>query len=129
MCRKLDIFILEDAPERCEWFLRIFHGCNISLTDKVGEACEILRNNQYDIVFLDRDLGHFTENGEDVARVMKQERLCTDATIVIHTVNTIGQMVMKRYFENYSDVHVIPFSQLLNYYYHKGSRFLIQRDH
>lgn len=109
-----DIFILEDAPERIKWFRETFGDCNLIFTDKVGVACDELRTKDYDLIFLDRDLGHPTENGEDVAWVMYQEKLAENACVVIHSVNTHGQRVMKRYLGKYhSNFHQIAFPQLM----------------
>ncbi len=93
-----DIFVLEDSPERIQWFRKTFCTCNLTFTDDVRTACDELRTKEYDLVFLDRDLGHPRgESGEDVAWVMKEEKLAQNATIVVHTVNPRGQRVIKRY--------------------------------
>ena len=109
-----DIFVLEDSPERVKWFRKTFCDCNLTFTDDINIACDEIRTKDYDLVFLDRDLGHPRgENGEDVAWVMKEEKLASTAPIVIHSVNPRGQRVMKRYLEEYhKDVHVINFTQL-----------------
>jgi hypothetical protein len=109
----LDIFILEDAPERIKWFQQTFGDCNIVYTKDVETACDELRTKDYDLIFLDRDLGHPKENGEDVAWVMKEEQLARNACIVIHTVNPRGQRNIKKYLEQYHrDVHLIDFTLL-----------------
>jgi len=109
-----NIFVLEDSPERIKWFRKTFEDCNLKFTDDVKIACEELRTKDYDLIFLDRDLGHPRgENGEDVAWAMKEEKLAPEATVVVHTVNPRGQRVIKRYLEEYhKDVHVINFVQL-----------------
>ena len=108
-----DVFILEDEPERVKWFRKTFGDCNLVFTKDVDTACDELRTKDYDLVFLDRDLSHPTENGEDVAWAMKQERLASHACIVIHSVNQRGQRVINRYLSSYhSNVHQIPFTQL-----------------
>jgi len=110
----LNVFILEDAPERISWFQNTFSDCNIIITHNVEEACNLLRGNNFDLIFLDRDLGDLKFSGEDVAWCMKNENLQNNACIVIHTVNTRGQRVMPRYLQNFSNVNVIPFPQLMN---------------
>lgn len=110
----LNIFILEDAPERVSWFQSTFHDCKLSITDNVEQACAILRSGSFDLIFLDRDLGHPRYNGEDVAWVMKNENLGRNSCIVIHTVNVRGQRVIPRYLQDYPNVHLIPFPQLMN---------------
>jgi CheY-like chemotaxis protein len=109
-----DIFVLEDSPERIKWFRKTFGDCNLTFTDDVTTACDELRTKDYDLIFLDRDLGHPRgENGEDVAWVMKEEKLAQNTPIVVHTVNPRGQRVIKRYLgEHHTDVHIINFTQL-----------------
>ena len=109
-----DIFVLEDSPERIKWFRKTFGDCNLTFTDDVKEACDELRTKDYDLIFLDRDLGHPRgESGEDVAWVMKEEKLAQNAAVVVHTVNPRGQRVIKRYLEEYhKNIHVINFIQL-----------------
>ncbi len=109
----MKIYILEDAPERMEWFLEIFKDCDIEYTDQVEKACNDIEANEYDIIFLDRDLGHPKLNGEDVAWHMKENKLAKKSAIVIHSVNPIGQRNIKKYLDSYhSQVLQIPFTQL-----------------
>jgi len=109
-----DIFVLEDSPERIKWFRTTFGDCNLTFTDDVKEACDELRTKDYDLIFLDRDLGHPRgESGEDVAWAMKEEKLAQNATVVVHTVNPRGQRVMNRYLEEYhTNFYIISFNQL-----------------
>lgn len=110
----IKIFILEDSPERIKWFKKTFDDCNLTYTKDVGTACNELRTNDYDLIFLDRDLSHPKENGEDVAWVMKEEQLAKNALIVVHTVNPRGQRNIKKYLDKYhKNVHVISFPQLM----------------
>lgn len=110
----IDIFILEDSPERIKWFKTTFGDCSLTFTDDIKEACDELRTKDYDLVFLDRDLGHPRgESGEDVVWVMKEEKLAQNACIVVHTVNPRGQRVMKRFLEEYhTNFYMISFDQL-----------------
>jgi CheY-like chemotaxis protein len=110
----LNIFILEDAPERISWFQNTFSDCKLSITSNVEQACDMLRGGNFDLVFLDRDLGHPQLNGEDVAWCMKQENLAQNSCIVVHSVNPRGQRVIQRYLQDRSNLHSIPFPQLMN---------------
>lgn len=108
------IYIVEDAPERMEWFRKTFHDCEIYHTDQVEQACNDIEENEYDIIFLDRDLGHPKFNGEDIAWHMKENELAEDSAIIIHSVNPRGQRNMSKYLGEYhSQVLVIPFTQLI----------------
>lgn len=90
-----------------------FGDCNLTFTKDVKTACDEIRTKDYDLIFLDRDLGHPKENGEDVAWVMKTEKLAQDACVIVHTVNPRGQRVIKRYLDEYhKNFHVIDFTQL-----------------
>ena len=109
----MKIYIVEDAPERMEWFRTTFHDCEITHTDQVEKACKDIEENEYDLIFLDRDLGHYKFNGEDIAWHMKENKLAEKSAIVIHSVNPRGQRNMKKYLDTYhSQVLQIPFPQL-----------------
>ncbi len=109
----VDIFILEDCPERIKWFRKTFGDCNLCITKDVKTACDEIRTKDYDLIFLDRDLGHPKENGEDVAWVMKEEKLAKTACVVVHTVNPRGQRNIKKYLEKYhKNVNMINFTKL-----------------
>jgi DNA-binding LytR/AlgR family response regulator len=109
----MKIYIVEDAPERMEWFEEVFADCEITHTDQVEQACNDIEENEYDIIFLDRDLGHPKLNGEDIAWHMMENELAQDAAIVIHSVNPRGQRNMKKYLDKYHpQVLQIPFTQL-----------------
>lgn len=111
--RLVEIFILEDSPERIKWFRKTFGDCSLFFTKDVKTACDEIRTKDYDLIFLDRDLGHSKENGEDVAWTMKEEQLAKNSCIVVHTVNPRGQRNIKEYLSQYhNNFHVIDFTQL-----------------
>lgn len=113
--RVLNIFVLEDNLQRIKWFRQIFNDCNLFFTDNIKIACDEIRTKDYDIIFLDRDLGYpKTETGEDVARVMKEENLAKNSCVVVHTSNPIGRESIKKYLEEYhSNFHIIDFIELV----------------
>ena len=109
----IDIFILEDSSERIKWFRKTFGDCNLIITKNIKTACDELRTKDYDLIFLDRDLDHPKDTGEDVALVMKNEQLAKNACIVVHSVNPIGQRNIKRHLEEYhDDINMIDFIRL-----------------
>ncbi len=113
----MKIFVLEDDPERISWFKKTFDDCEISFTKDTSEARKKLKNNKYDLIFLDRDLSNPYRNGEDVAWEMARYKLAQDTTIIIHTENARGQRVMKKYLEKYhNNVHQISFIDLKHMY-------------
>lgn len=109
-----DVFVLEDSPERIKWFKMIFSDCNLIFTKDIQVACDELRTKDYDMIFLDRDLGYPRgESGEDVAFVMKEEQLAQNSCVIIHTINPCGRKIMKEYLESYHDnVNIINFFKL-----------------
>ena len=109
------IFILEDASYRMEWFLETFDGCEMDYTDNIHVAYDHLTSKDYDLIFLDRDLSHPKENGEDVAWAMMEQKLQPQATVIVHTVNPHGQRAIVKYLKKYTDkVHLIPFTKLMH---------------
>jgi len=109
----MKILVLEDESERRPWFAETFAGCEITFTARVEPTLKALRREEYDLIFLDRDLGQPKENGEDVAWQMKTEGLAKNAIVVAHTVNPHGQRAIERYLKDtVAEVHVIPFPTL-----------------
>ena len=72
MTKKLNILVLEDETERWNWFNKIFFNNqdNITFVDSSKKAIRYLKNESFDIIFLDRDLGNTKDNGEKVALEM-----------------------------------------------------------
>ena len=114
MKKTLDILVLEDSLERIKWFRSTFGDCILTFTKDIDGMCDEMRTKAYDMIFLDRDLGyHRKKSGENVTKVMSQEKLAKDACIVIHSVNTLGRQAMKNHLDEYhNDVHLIDFHQL-----------------
>ncbi len=114
MTKKLNILVLEDEAERWNWFNKIFFSDNITFTFSSKKTIQYLKNDSFDIIFLDRDLENIKDNGEKVALEMMKQKLNLRATIVIHTMNPNGQESMKCYLEKYhKKVYVIPYTQLI----------------
>ena len=109
----INIFVLEDEIERIKWFESTFNDCSMFITCDVDDACLKLKENKYDLIFLDRDLADSTKSGEDVARIMEKDKLNTDACIVVHTVNPVGRINIKKCLDSYhNNVNFIDFTQL-----------------
>ena len=114
MTKKLNILVLEDEAERWNWFNKIFSSDEVTFTFAVKRTIQCLKEDNYDIIFLDRDLGDTEDNGEKVALEMMKQKLNLRATIVIHTMNPNGQESMKSNLEKYhKKVYVIPYTQLI----------------
>lgn len=116
------IYIVEDDSRRMVWFRKTFCDCEIYHTQEVKTACKDIEENDYDIIFLDRDLFRSAANeddkgneltGEDVALYMRDNKLAEESAIVIHSLNPVGQKNIKRLLDDYhSQVIQIPFTQL-----------------
>jgi len=110
------IFILEDCPQRIEWFKKTFSDCELVITADVNTAFNELTNKQFDIIFLDRDLGSPHTTGEDLAWEMKNNKVASSTPIIVHSENARAHRVMPRYLRSYhEDVTVLPFGRLKNY--------------
>tara|TARA_Y100000310_G_scaffold57488_2_gene52742 strand:+ start:64084 stop:64449 length:366 start_codon:yes stop_codon:yes gene_type:complete len=110
----MNIFILEDSTERMEWFRSVFSDCNIHHTKIVKVAEDSLRKNHYDLIFLDRDLGDDEACGEELTKVMMEEKLCLDTCIVIHTINPWGKYKMREHLQRYhKNFYEIEFTELV----------------
>lgn len=62
----MNVLILEDDPNRIGKFKRELIGHNVSHTDQVDLASSWLSSNNYDLIFLDHDLGgaHYVSSEE-----------------------------------------------------------------
>lgn len=118
----MKIYIVEDDQRRMVWFRKTFCDCEICHTQEVIIACNDIESNEYDIIFLDRDLFRSATNeddegneltGEDVARYMRDNKLAENSAIIIHSLNPVGQINIKKLLDDYHpQVHVIPFNKL-----------------
>jgi len=103
-------FLLEDEEERVQWFAGQI--ADLTVTADVEEAIRILESSSFDIIFMDRDLSHPEQTGEDVAWEMKERGLAPGTPVIVHSVNTRGQRVIARYLREGRQVEVIPFNEL-----------------
>lgn len=98
----LYIFLLDDDARRHEWFTRRFPKDYVDIAETPAEAIELLKRNQYDVLFLDHDLlpEHYkSELGDDdntgyaVALWLAANPRCqASANIIAHTRNADGAM-------------------------------------
>ena len=116
----MNIFILEDNEFRIRWFKNTFSDCTLFITKDFDTACDYLRNNHFDLIFLDRDLDEpqlvkdTDKTGEDVAKIMEEEELSINATVVIHTLNYHGRRaIYDRLKDTYKNLYIIPFLNLM----------------
>lgn len=116
--KNVSIFILDDSEERIEHFSRAFVGKEFHWAKKVKDALDKLRNNEYNLIFLDHDLGgEYTcgtdGDGIDVAKVMAAEKLQQDAEIWLHSCNSVGRQNMYNTLSStHAKLHLCPFHNL-----------------
>lgn len=124
----MNIFILEDNAERVKWFRRALGGHGVWLTDDVGEAIEIVKARDYQVMFLDHDLDevHYPGSagycetmlrgtGTEFARWLAEHaELSRDARIVIHSCNPGGAARMHDilYYDGGREPILLPFTTL-----------------
>jgi len=112
----MNVFVLEDAPERIDWFKKTFANDNIDITDSVDSSIKKLSHNTYDLIFLDRDLGKLKETGEDLAWSMLENKMAKETPVIVHSMNSRGQRVIQKYLKKYKkDVYSIRFNDLKKY--------------
>lgn len=111
------IFVLEDGKKRTQFFRQACIGHYLDLVDNVFESKDCLTNKEYEYIFLDHDLDdlQFVDSsnpntGWQVAKFINYNKLQKDATIVIHTLNPVGQINMKCILPR---AKIIPFVQLV----------------
>jgi CheY-like chemotaxis protein len=90
------LFILDDQKVRHELFELKYQGHDITAALTAKEAIDILRNNQFDYIFLDHDLGGqaFVASeegtGYEVAEWISQHPEFQTSYIIIHSFNPAG---------------------------------------
>lgn len=110
----MSVFLLEDSEERIKWFKEKFP--ELVHAETVLQAIDILKDKQFDFVFLDHDLGmldyaDYSVGGEgtgrDVARFLSGKNWIGH-NVVIHSWNPTGAAAMKDLLEG---AVAIPFGQ------------------
>lgn len=98
----MNILILEDAEERNRKFRNNLQGCRVEIVDNVERCINLLYTYEWDILFLDHDLGHkvFTpsnkESGYGVACWLETNPKWKPKTVVIHSLNPLGVKKIKQ---------------------------------
>lgn len=119
------ILVLEDDPYRYEVFKDALGRRSVlKWTDNALAAIEALEKEDFDIIFLDHDLGGLTfvsesdENtGSEVVRwLTKNFKAEEQPCIIIHSLNGPAAISMKSKLESvgYEYVQIIPFTKLVD---------------
>ena len=108
--------ILEDDPydTRMDGFKNLFTsvGAVITWVDTAEECIEELKNDIFDIIFLDHDLGgevfvdyRETNTGSEVSRWIYENPINDNTIVIIHSFNPVGGAYMN---ERISGSHLMP---------------------
>jgi ActR/RegA family two-component response regulator len=109
----MKILILDDDQTRHKEFNRRLIGNTVKNVFTVSETIEALKNESWDYIFLDHDLGGKTfvnsggseETGWDVAVWLSENPDRQPKTIIIHSFNPCGAKNMKSLLPN---AEIIP---------------------
>lgn len=86
--------LVEDSPERIDWFIRAMPDVSWHITRNPLVAIEwlgnIRRTRAYEGIYLDHDLGTEPYSGGDVARFIIANRLLWVPKIIVHSVNVVS---------------------------------------
>lgn len=113
------VLILEDAPERVDWFKKTFDFVDdllLFITKDTDIAFLRLLDTKFDIIFLDHDLDEAkvgVQNYEDTGLFIADRLKTTinkETTCIIHSMNPIGAALMVK-AHPFNTAH-IPFSML-----------------
>lgn len=115
------IFILEDDPVRIKHLFREnLIGHALTIVETVDAAIEQLAQHEFDLIFLDHDLGgkQYVDpkdepTGQDVADWLSQRDDRT--TVIIHSCNTVGAERMEKTLKRNRFVVKIPAPTLADY--------------
>lgn len=119
------ILFLDDNQTRHKTFKSQTIGASVDQAFTAIQAVEFLKNNTYDVVFLDHDLGeeHYKNQncnddttGQFVAKYCESVKEQFNNTVfVLHTLNPVGRESMKSILENAGfGVRVYPFTSMFN---------------
>lgn len=93
----MKILVLEDSADRVKYFMDNFGHYELTITECAFRAIEYLKQNKYDYIFLDNDLGDSAGEGLDVAKFLEGNVANSNYTTItiIHSWNTIAAQRMK----------------------------------
>lgn len=113
----MKILVLDDMDTRHEIFKKIVtESDELTLVKTAAETIEQLKNQTWDMVFLDHDLGGqtFVESGEEtgyqVAEWLSQNPDYKPKMIFIHSMNPVGTQQMKLVLP---EARIVPFTLLM----------------
>ena len=123
----MKVLVLEDNKCRLEWFKETVSKCDLYLAMTAEKAADAIMKWEFDLIFLDHDLGDFDSKGNklgevntnkrtglDFAKLLAEEirvgRITNDPSIYIHSLNPVGAKNIKSVLK---DAIILPFSELI----------------
>ena len=97
--------IVEDSSERIAVITALLYHCEISIAGSAEEGIALLRNNEYELVFLDHDFDGFKLTGSHLAETWAKEKadFKTQAPqIIIHSMNIAKAAIMANFLKSIS---------------------------
>jgi len=94
------ILVLEDMPHRKKAFTQGLIGNHVVIVDQSDKCMDLLKNQKWDILFLDHDLGgeemvpSGPNTGYEVACWLEEFPEHKPLMIVIHSLNNVGREKM-----------------------------------
>jgi CheY-like chemotaxis protein len=93
----MKILVLEDNEERIKWFKRKLEPfCDLTMFSNAELAIEKIKEEKFDVIFLDHDLGgkvyvdsNEPNTGYQVAKIIPNT-INKDSYIIIHSLNPVG---------------------------------------
>lgn len=115
------ILVLEDNQDRIEWFKRMYRNHELYITCDLVKAREFCWEHEFDVIFLDHDLGDFNlaaiekENtGYGFAKWITIEGIQKYALYYIHSMNPTGANAMQNILkDNGYNALWLPYSLLI----------------
>jgi len=96
------ILVLEDDPSRVKKIKQELVGFVVDFSDNVSDAINLIETYQYDLMFLDHDLGgkqmvnsSQEGTGYQFAKAIAISRLNKGTTVIIHSCNPAGAANMQ----------------------------------
>jgi CheY-like chemotaxis protein len=112
----MKIFILEDDQTRVVGFKEMFGNHELTITEFVKEAKQLLTDNKYDVLFFDHDLGgeqmlkSEDENTGYQVALMVNDTINSDTPALVHSWNPDGAKNIAKALDNgKKQIVVLPF--------------------
>ena len=83
----MKVLILEDSPQRRDAFKEYLSAHELHIYYSAKEAIAALDEHEFDIIFIDHDLGT-PVTGCELAKVIAEKDI--QAQIVVHSINPVG---------------------------------------